>query len=65
MNLNIIAPLPSIKKRTRLTKIVECLDSSFQVSFFGWKRDDAEIIEDNSNIILNGGGYSSRKARLM
>ncbi|MDM1772053.1 glycosyltransferase family protein [Acinetobacter indicus] len=63
--LKIIAPLPSITKRTRLTKIVECLDSSVQVSFFGWKRDDAEIIDDNSNIILNGGGYSSRKARLM
>lgn len=63
--LKIIAPLPSIRKRTRLTKIVECLDSSVQVSFFGWQRNTSEEIDHESKIILKGGGYSSKKARLL
>lgn len=63
--LKIIAPLPSISKRTRLTKIVENLHSFEKVSFYGWKRQNDEYTDPNSKIILKGGGYSSKKARLM
>lgn len=65
MILKIIAPLPSISKRTRLTKIVECNRSFSKIKFYGWQRLNTEIIESNSKIILKGGGYSSKKARIM
>lgn len=65
MKIKIIAPLPSISKRTRLTKIVENLHSFEKISFYGWQRQNDEYTDPNSKIILKGGGYSSKKARLM
>lgn len=63
--LKIVAPLPSISKRTRLTKIRECGIQFSQIDFFGWQRSDNEILDEDGFIILKGGGYSSKKARMM
>lgn len=63
--LKIIAPLPSISKRTRLQKITECGSHFSRIDFFGWQRLNDEALDSNSQIILKGGGYSSKKARLM
>lgn len=65
MKLRIIAPLPSISKRTRLSKIQECGTQFNRIDFFGWQRVDDEFVDANSSIILKGGGYSSKKARIM
>lgn len=63
--LKIVAPLPSISKRTRLTKIRECGSHFTKIEFFGWQRADDEVLEKDDCIILKGGGYSSKKARMM
>lgn len=68
-----IAPLPSVRKRTRLAKMVPYfLDAGFDIVMYGWERErgekdklswnDSRVSE---NIILKGGGYVSVKARLM
>lgn len=64
-DLKIIAPLPNISKRTRLAKLIECLPKNVNYSFFGWKRLSSDKVEENGNFILNGGGYSSKKAKIM
>jgi len=62
-----LAPVPSIKKRTRLEKIVKCLlAAGYQVDYYGWRRDKAAIplafdhprVRETS--ILSNGGYGSR-----
>lgn len=66
MKLNIIAPLPNIAKRTRLVKIEECGKKVFSViEFYGWQRLPNEHVDNHRNVLLKGGGYSSKKARLM
>lgn len=65
LTLKIVAPLPAISKRTRLTKIVECASDIQEVNFYGWQRLKSEIPDPEGKIILKGGGYSSKKARLM
>lgn len=64
-SLSIVAPLPAVSKRTRLTKIVECNKKFEVVKFYGWQRLKNEKVDTKSRIILKGGGYSSKKARLM
>jgi hypothetical protein len=73
-NIIFIAPLASLSKRTRLYKISTFLKmkySEINISHFGWERVKNEVDESDFNfeiekrIILCGGGYSSRKVRLM
>lgn len=68
-----IAPLSVVNKRTRLTKMVKVLnDKGFYVRFFGWEREKNESKElawqgeeVSESVLLRGGGYASRRARLM
>lgn len=71
--LTMIAPLPAIRKRTRLAKMLPLfLDHGFKVNFIGWERERGEVKEQpwddpqvTERIILKGGGYASKKVRLM
>lgn len=65
MILKILAPLSATSKRTRLEKIVECTKDSINTKFYGWQREKSEIIDSESKIILKGGGYSSKRSKLM
>lgn len=67
-----IAPLSSPSLRTRLAKMVPLInDHGLRVRFFGWQReknDKSRALPGASldeSAILHGGGYASRKARLM
>lgn len=71
--LTMIAPLPAIKKRTRIAKMVPVfLDHEILINFLGWERlkgeavdltwDDPRVTE---RVILKGGGYASKYVRLM
>lgn len=67
-----IAPLSTPAIRTRLSKMLPLInDREFAVRFFGWRRDVAEKNDFRPTegltvaSILRGGGYASRKARLM
>ncbi len=68
-----VAPLSALSKRTRLVKMVQFLGSKgASVSFYGWERlanESRELAWNGSNVtekvILKGGGYASRNARLM
>ncbi|WP_285259521.1 hypothetical protein [Halopseudomonas bauzanensis] len=72
-NIIFIAPLSAFRKRTRLAKLVETLLShDFSVLFFGWEREEGELdamrwgdARVSEHAILKGGGYVSRKARMM
>lgn len=71
--LYMFAPLSAMRKRTRLAKMARYLeDHETQVVFFGWERLkgeaarwrwDGRFIEER--ILLKGGGYASRSARLL
>jgi len=69
--LAIFAPLPAVRKRTRLAKMVPIFQSrGYKVRFFGWERAPGELEEWRSTnlderTILRGGGYASRQARLL
>lgn len=68
-----IAPLPAFRKRTRLAKMVPIfLERGYSVILLGWEREKQELKKlkwSDSRVkevaILKGGGYVSRKARLM
>lgn len=68
-----LAPLPAIQKRTRLVKMVKILEEKgISVEFLGWERNDSESKDIgwvgrhvSERIILRGGGYASRSARMM
>lgn len=72
-HLVFLAPLSAMRKRTRLAKMARYLeDRGIGVRFLGWEREKGELarlvwggvlVEERS--ILRGGGYASRKARLM
>lgn len=67
------APLPALRKRTRLSKMAACiLAQDYRIRFFGWERERGEAAEfasDDDRIseatILRGGGYASSRARLL
>lgn len=68
-----LAPLSALRKRTRLAKMARYLEArGTHVVFLGWERDKGEtdrlcwggqFVEER--VILKGGGYASRRARLM
>ena len=68
-----LAPLPTISKRTRLSKMIApILDSERKIQFFGWEREPGEMENFQTKIdgvtekaILRGGGYASKRVRLM
>lgn len=68
-----LAPLPTMSKRTRLSKMIDpVLNSGCIVSFFGWEREPGEMENFRTRTsgvsekaILRGGGYASRRARMM
>lgn len=69
----LIAPLSAIRKRTRLAKMVSVLvENNVSVEFLGWEREPGELDtfrwkdpRIHERIILRGGGYTSRKTRIM
>lgn len=67
----IFAPLPAVRKRTRLAKILPVLQGrGFDISFFGWEREVGEARRWASDgvkeaIILRGGGYGTVLVHLM
>lgn len=71
--LVMIAPLPALRKRTRLAKMVPVfLDRGYSIRFFGWQRETGEVDEFawqgegvKEHVILRGGGYASSRARLL
>lgn len=73
MHLHFIAPLPAIRKRTRLVKMVRhFILRGFQVQFHGWERQSGEaqsLCWEEPGLqeltILKGGGYASGRARAM
>lgn len=68
-----LAPLPTMRKRTRLSKMVpQVLEKGCSILFYGWERETGEAEKFRTNtsgvkeeIILRGGGYASQRARLM
>ena len=68
-----IAPLPALAKRTRLAKMADHFTGrGIQIDFAGWERlpDELKTLRSTNSLvrertILRGGGYSSRKARMM
>lgn len=68
-----IAPLPAMRKRTRLSKMVpQVLGAGYDILFYGWERECGEVEKNRTDshrvrekIILRGGGYASKRARLM
>lgn len=71
--LYIFAPLSAMRKRTRLAKMARYLeDQEIPVVFFGWERLKGEATRFrwdgrfiDERILLKGGGYASRLARLL
>lgn len=69
----LIAPLPAIRKRTRLSKMVSCiLARGDRIRFLGWEREKGEATEFASDderiseaVVMRGGGYASSRARLL
>lgn len=64
------APLTSPLDCTNLAKVTSLmLERGFQVRFFGWKRMRSELLKSVDGLkvqtILCGGGYVSRRARMM
>ncbi len=68
-----LAPLSAMRKRTRLAKMARYLeDRGIGVLFLGWERENGELARlawggalVDERILLRGGGYASRTARLM
>jgi hypothetical protein len=73
MNYYFIAPLPAIKKRTRISKMTSVFASlGVNIKFYGWEREKGESLSlrsddeySSESVILRGGGYSSVMARAM
>lgn len=63
--LIVLAPLPNVSKRTRLSKLFECNTTFSKINFYGWQRLVNEKVSKKDKIILKGGGYSSVTARVM
>ncbi|MCX7559708.1 hypothetical protein OS190_09030 [Sulfitobacter sp. F26204] len=72
-DIHFLAPLPAMRKRTRLAKMVPVLrDSGHQIWFYGWERVPGEAREFawgedgvRETTLMRGGGYASGKARAM
>ncbi|MBF9043585.1 hypothetical protein HKCCE4037_09610 [Rhodobacterales bacterium HKCCE4037] len=72
-DIHFLAPLPAMRKRTRLAKMVPVLRAmGYQVRFFGWERVPGEAREFAWNAdgiqettLMRGGGYASGKARAL
>jgi hypothetical protein len=68
-----IAPLTAMRKRTRLAKMAHFLEERGTIiRFLGWEREKGELARlrwggalIDERVILHGGGYASRTARLM
>lgn len=71
--IHFLAPLPAIRKRTRIAKMVPVLkELGYRINFYGWERIPGEAKEFESDeegvlesSILQGGGYASGKARAL
>lgn len=67
------APVPAIQARTRLAKMARVLlMKGYTIKFFGWERIRGEFEEKrwggegvSEHIVLRGGGYATRRARLL
>lgn len=71
--ISVFAPTPYISKRTRLVKIInQLVENGYTVQFYGWERVRGESEKHalstdkiSENVILRGGGYATKMARLM
>jgi glycosyltransferase involved in cell wall biosynthesis len=68
-----LAPLPALRKRTRLVKMASViLGRGHRIRFFGWERDVGESVRfawQQGGVVetslLRGGGYASDRARAL
>jgi hypothetical protein len=73
MYIHVLAPLPALRKRTRLTKMMPVLRAmGYRIRFFGWERvpGEAQGFAWNADgvqetTLMRGGGYASGKARAL
>ncbi len=70
-DFHIFAPIPQIRKRTRLAKLSAVLrNANVSIRYYGWKREKSEtpeVVSDpgiSETTILNGGGYGGSRVRL-
>src|SRR5690606_3927931 len=70
VDIHIFAPVPAIRKRTRLVKLCAILrNAGLSIRYYGWLRNknEAEDVADpdvKETPILRGGGYRSNWTRL-
>lgn len=69
--LHVVAPLPSLLRRTRLAKLMGFMAqrSRWRVHHAGWSREPGDFSDPGLSVhkkcLVRGGGYGSRKARLL
>ena len=71
--ITFLAPLPALRKRTRLAKMVPVLQSrGHDIRFFGWERQAGEAVDFawgepgvHEEVLMRGGGYASVRARAL
>lgn len=70
-DIHIFAPIPAIRKRTRLAKLCAIFRrAGLNVRYYGWRRDRNEAMDAGTDpgvtetTILRGGGYGGSRARL-
>lgn len=71
--IHFLAPLPAMRKRTRLAKMVPVFNAmGYRISFFGWERVPGEAQEFAWNAcgiqettLMRGGGYANGRVRAL
>lgn len=69
--LHVVAPLPSLNRRTRLAKLMEYLQVKnwVRIAHAGWSREEGDFTDHGLPVhkvcLLSGGGYGSLAARAL
>lgn len=68
---HVVAPLPSLNRRTRLAKLMQYLDGRNwgRVVHAGWSRESGDFLDPDLSVekvcLVKGGGYGTRFARVL